>query len=158
MMATGLATATTIRVGNQLGRKNVMLMRRVGFTGFVMGAVFMGFSALILILLHNYLPTLYISDQNVINLSSELILIAAIFQISDGLQVVGLGALRGMADVRVPTFITLLAYWILALPIGYLLGIYWEFGAHGVWIGLLLGLTLTAGMLIERFRRISLKL
>jgi len=158
MMATGIATATTIRVGNQLGRNNILLMRKVGFTGFVMGATFMGISGLILIGMHNYLPSWYIDDREVIQLSSELILIAAFFQISDGLQVVGLGALRGMSDVQVPTFVTLLAYWILALPVGYLLGIIFEFGAKGIWIGLLIGLTVTAGMLIERFRRISLKM
>jgi MATE family multidrug resistance protein len=157
MMATGIATATTIRVGNQLGRKNIRVMRNVGYTGLMMGATFMGISALILIGFNHYLPILYIDDREVIKLSSELILIAAVFQISDGLQVVGLGALRGMADVKVPTLITLLAYWILALPIGYLLGIFWDLGAHGIWIGLLLGLTVTAALLIIRFYRISSK-
>lgn len=158
MMATGIATATTIRVGNQLGRSNTAMLRKVGSTGFVMSAVFMGASALVLISFNQYLPTWYIDDQEVIGLAAELILIAAIFQISDGLQVVGLGALRGMSDVRIPTLVTLLAYWILALPIGYLLGIYLELGAMGIWIGLLVGLTTTAVLLIYRFRQISLKI
>ncbi len=157
MMATGIATATTIRVGNQLGRNDALMLRKVGFTGFLMGATFMGVSALVMISLNNYLPTWYIDDQEVIGLASELILIAAIFQISDGLQVVGLGALRGMSDVKIPTLVTLLAYWILALPIGYLFGIYLDFGASGIWIGLLIGLTVTAALLIYRFKQISSK-
>jgi MATE family multidrug resistance protein len=155
MMATGIATATTIRVGNQLGRNDALMLRKVGFTGFLMGATFMGVSALVMISLNNYLPTWYIDDREVIGLASELILIAAIFQISDGLQVVGLGALRGMSDVKIPTLVTLLAYWILALPIGYLFGIYLDFGASGIWIGLLIGLTVTAALLIYRFKQIS---
>ncbi|MBR9998446.1 MAG: MATE family efflux transporter [Cyclobacteriaceae bacterium] len=158
MMATGIATATTIRVGNQMGKNDAIMLRKVGFTGFLMGAAFMGISAIALIVLNGYLPTWYIDDQEVINLASRLILIAAVFQISDGLQVVGLGALRGMADVKIPTLVTLLAYWILALPIGYFFGIYLDFGASGIWIGLLTGLTVTAALLIYRFRRISLKI
>jgi MATE family multidrug resistance protein len=157
MMATGIATATTIRVGNQLGKSDFPMLRKVGNTGFLIGAGFMGISALVMVLLNRYLPTWYIDDVEVIEMASRLILIAALFQISDGLQVVGLGALRGMSDVRIPTLFTLLAYWILALPVGYLFGIYLDFGAGGVWIGLLTGLTVTAVLLIIRFRRISLK-
>ena len=156
MMATGIATATTIRVGNQLGRRDAAMLRKTGFTGFLMGATFMGVCALVMISYNHYLPTWYIDDHEVIRLAAELILIAAIFQISDGLQVVGLGALRGMADVKIPTLVTLLAYWIFALPIGYLFGIYLDFGALGIWVGLLIGLTVTAALLIYRFRKISL--
>lgn len=155
MMATGMATATTIRVGNQLGKNDPLMLRKVGFTGFLMGATFMGGSAIIMISLNHYLPTWYIDDREVIKLASELILIAAVFQISDGLQVVGLGALRGMSDVKIPTLVTLLAYWILALPIGYFFGIFLDFGAGGIWFGLLIGLTVTAALLIYRFRQIS---
>jgi MATE family multidrug resistance protein len=157
MMATGIATATTIRVGNQLGRRDFQMLRKVGNTGFLMGGSFMGISALIMVLFNNYLPTWYIDDLEVIDLASRLILIAALFQISDGLQVVGLGALRGMSDVRIPTLFTLLAYWILALPVGYFFSIILDLGASGVWIGLLTGLTATALLLIHRFRRISLR-
>jgi MATE family multidrug resistance protein len=129
----------------------------VGHTGFLMGAAFMGISALFMVVLNRYLPTWYIDDREVIDLASKLILIAALFQISDGLQVVGLGALRGMSDVRIPTWFTLLAYWILALPVGYVFGIVLDFGAGGVWFGLLTGLSVTAVLLIYRFRKISLK-
>ncbi len=158
MMASGLATATTIRVGNQWGRRDVRMLRYVGFTGFLISMVFMGTAAILLILFKSYLPALYIDDKQVIELSTRLIIIAAFFQVSDGLQVIGLGALRGMADVRIPTLVTLFAYWVLALPIGYLLGIKLMLGAQGIWIGLLTGLTVTAVLLIIRFNLVSKKL
>lgn len=156
MMASGIATATTIRVGNQLGRKDISMLRKVGYNGFLLSGIFMGLNGVILILTRHFLASLYINDPEVINLAASLILVAAFFQISDGLQVVGLGALRGMADVRIPTWITLLAYWILALPIGYVTGILLSFGALGVWIGLLAGLTVTAILLILRFKRVCM--
>lgn len=156
MMASGLATATTIRVGNQLGRKDYRAMRMVGFTGFYMSAIFMGFNALILITGRHFFPTLYINEPEVIEIASSLLFIAAVFQLSDGIQVVGLGALRGMADVKIPTLITLVAYWILALPVGYVLGFSLNMGAFGIWIGLLTGLTIAAVLLYIRFNKLSL--
>lgn len=156
MMASGLATATTIRVGNQLGRKDYRAMRMVGFTGFYMSAIFMGFNALILIIGRHFFPTLYINEPEVIEIASSLLFIAAVFQLSDGIQVVGLGALRGMADVKIPTLITLVAYWILALPVGYVLGFSLNMGASGIWIGLLTGLTIAAVLLYIRFNKLSL--
>ena len=157
MMAAGIASATTIRVGNQLGMKDYLTLQKVGFAGFMISGTFMGLSAIILILGMNVFPTFYIDEPEVLNIASGLILIAAIFQLSDGIQVVGLGALRGMSDVRIPTFITLLAYWILALPIGYLLGFVAKLGVYGIWIGLLIGLTVTAILLLLRFRILSAK-
>ena len=155
MMATGLAAATTIRVGNQLGRKDFRTMREVGLTGFFMSGIFMGMNALILILGKSFFPTLYIHEIEVIRTATALISIAALFQLSDGLQVVGLGALRGMGDVKIPTLFTLVAYWILALPIGYLLGFTLKMGATGIWIGLLTGLTVAAVLLLLRFNKLS---
>ena len=156
MMATGLAAATTIRVGNQLGRRDFKSMRMVGFTGFYMSAIFMGLNALILIGGRHFFPSLYISEPEVIEIASSLLFIAALFQLSDGIQVIGLGALRGMADVKIPTLITLVAYWILALPVGYVLGFSLNMGAIGIWIGLLTGLTIAAVLLYIRFNKLSL--
>jgi MATE family multidrug resistance protein len=154
MMATGLAAATTIRVGNQLGKRDFRSMREVGFTGFIMSGTFMSINALILIIGRYYFPTLYIHEAEVIGIASDLLLIAALFQLSDGIQVVGLGALRGMADVRIPTLVTLIAYWVLALPVGYFLGFTFNLGASGIWIGLLTGLTITAVVLLYRFHKL----
>jgi len=155
MMSTGIATATTIRVGNQLGKKDFRSMRMVGFAGFYMSATFMGINAIILIIGRFFFPSLYIHEPEVIQIAASLILIAALFQLSDGIQVVGLGALRGMADVKIPTLVTLIAYWVLALPIGYILGFVFGLGPVGIWIGLLAGLTITAVLLLIRFNRLS---
>ena len=82
-------------------------------------------------------------------------IIAALFQVSDGVQAVGIGVLRGLTDVKGPTIITFIAYWVLALPIGYVLGFTFEYGIEGVWIGLLLGLSISATLLTLRFNKKS---
>jgi MATE family multidrug resistance protein len=91
----------------------------------------------------------------VIKLASSLLVIAALFQLSDGVQVVGLGALRGLEDVKIPSMISLLAYWMVALPVGYVLGFWFRAGANGIWTGLLIGLTVAALLLFFRFRKLS---
>jgi len=85
-------------------------------------------------------------------------LVAAVFQISDGIQVVVLGALRGMQDVKIPMYITFVAYWIVGFPISYYLGKHTDLGATGIWIGLLAGLTAAALFLYIRFARLTKKL
>ncbi|MDQ3393027.1 MAG: MATE family efflux transporter [Bacteroidota bacterium] len=155
MMATGISAAATVRVGNQLGRKDFSNMRAAGFSGFIMGGAFMAISCLIFIVGKNYLPSLYINEADVIQVAASLLVIAAFFQISDGVQVVGLGALRGMGDVKVPTLITLVAYWVLGLPIGYLLSFEYGLGPEGIWYGLLIGLSSAAILLLSRFHVMS---
>jgi MATE family multidrug resistance protein len=155
MMASGIAAATTIRVGNQFGKRDITMMRKAGYTGFIMSASFMGFNAVLLILGRHFLPSLYINDPEVVKMASMLIMVAAFFQISDGVQVVGLGALRGMSDVRVPTLYTLFSYWALALPIGLIAGIWFHLGPIAIWLGLWAGLTCTAILLFLRFKKIS---
>ena len=93
----------------------------------------------------------------VIALAAQLLIIAALFQVSDGIQVVGLGALRGMADVNIPTLYTLIAYWLVGLPVAYSLGFWVSMGPLGIWLGLLIGLTLAAILLTIRFNNISRK-
>ena len=151
MMATGIASAATIRVGNQLGRKDMPNLRNAGITSFVMVTIFMGFAALLFLGLRNFFPTLYIKDAEVIEIASQLLVVAAFFQISDGVQVVGMGALRGIEDVRVPTVIAVIAYWVVGLPVGYLLGFRYGLGATGIWYGLLIGLSFAAVLLVYRF-------
>lgn len=155
MMASGLAAAAMVRVGNQLGRNDIKTLREIGFTSFSMVTIFMLAVAVILISLRNYLPLLYIDDQSVIQLTASLLIIAGLFQLSDGIQVVGLGALRGMADVKVPTIITLIAYWVIGLPLGYVLAFTFGWNEQGVWYGLLVGLTCAAALLVLRFNRLS---
>lgn len=157
MIATGLAAAATVRVGNQLGKKDMPNMRRAGFTAVMMGWGLMIFSAIVFILFRDDLPMLYIDEAEVIELAASLLVIAAFFQLSDGSQAVGLGLLRGMADVKIPTVITLFAYWIVALPLGYWLAFGLGWGPQGVWLGLLCGLSISAVLLLFRFNRSSKK-
>lgn len=158
MVATGLAAAATVRIGNQLGKKDIPNMRRAGFTAIMMGWGLMLFSAIMFILFRHALPTLYIDETEVIELATSLLVIAAFFQLSDGSQAVGLGLLRGMADVKIPTVITLFAYWIVALPLGYWLAFSLDWGPQGVWIGLLSGLSISAVLLLFRFNMSSKKM
>lgn len=158
MISLGIAAAATIRVGNQLGRKDYKTMRSAALTCFIMALGFMSFAAILFILGRNFLPTLYIEDPQVIRQAAILLIVAGLFQLSDGVQVIALGALRGMSDVKIPTLITLVAYWIIGLPLGYVLGITLNQGALGVWYGLLAGLTIAAVLLFIRFNVLSRKL
>lgn len=155
MMASGIAAAATIRVGNQKGMGNFRGMRVAGLSSFAMGALFMLGSGLLMIAGNQLIPMLYIDDVEVIEIASTLLIIAALFQISDGVQVVGLGALRGLEDVRIPSLISLLAYWVIGLPTGYLLCFKLGFGVNGVWTGLLVGLSVAAILLFVRFKALS---
>ncbi|PRY04276.1 MATE family multidrug resistance protein [Pontibacter ummariensis] len=158
MMASGIAAAATIRVGNQKGLGNYRAMRMAGFSNLVLGIIFMTCSGLLIVLGNELIPMLYIDDPEVIQIASTLLVIAALFQISDGVQVVGLGALRGLEDVRVPSLISLLAYWVVGLPVGYLLCFKADFGVNGIWLGLLVGLSVAAALLTLRFRMLSNRL
>jgi multidrug resistance protein, MATE family len=155
MMATGLATAGMIRVSNQIGKGNPKAMREAGMMVFGMVIAFMFLCAVLFILGRFFLPTLYIDDPEVIALSASLLIIAGLFQLSDGIQVVGLGVLRGMEDVKVPTLVTLMAYWVLGLPLGYLFAFEFGMAEKGIWYGLLIGLSITAVMLFYRFHTLS---
>jgi MATE family multidrug resistance protein len=153
MAASGIAAAATIRVGNLQGAGLRADARQAGFAAYVLGFGFMGTMALLFICTRHLLPHIYSNDPQVVAQAGTLLLIAALFQVSDGLQVMGLGALRGLADVKVPSVVALLAYWAVALPLGYFLGFKLHLGAPGVWTGLLLGLSIVAVVLLLRFRR-----
>ena len=151
MAVTGISAAGGIRVGNAVGRADIKETRRAGFSAILLGTLIMFCSGMIFITLRNYLPSIYISDHDVITIASSLLVIAALFQLSDGTQAVGIGILRGLTDVKIPTLITFVAYWVISLPIGYVLGFTFELGVQGVWVGLLIGLTASALMLTLRF-------
>jgi multidrug resistance protein, MATE family len=157
MMASGIGAAATIRVGNLFGQGKIKEMRAAGLSSLIMAILFMSATGLILVLANNFIPTFYIQDPQVIELAAGLLLIAAIFQVSDGVQVVGLGCLRGLEDVKIPSMVSLLAYWVVGLPIGYILCFKLHFGINGIWTGLLIGLTIAALLLYLRFRQLSFK-
>ncbi len=151
MVVLGISAAGTIRVGTAVGKQDVKAVRRAGFTASFLCALFMACAGLVFIAFKNILPSLYISDPDVITIASSLLVIVAFFQISDGVQAAGLGILRGMTDMKIPTLITLAAYWVIGLPSGYLLAFHFNMGIKGVWYGLLMSLTASAVLMMLRF-------
>jgi len=155
MTTSGLGAAATVRVGTFLGRRDQPSVRRTGFTLIVLGAGIMLVWAVAFISGKKFLPGLYLDDPNVLAIAAPLMIIAGFFQMSDGMQVVCAGALRGLQDVKIPSLLIFVAYWILALPAGYVLAFQLGWGAVGIWFGLLLGLTLTATAMVARFNSLS---
>ena len=158
MMAGGISAAATIKTGNNFGKEDYLNLRLSAISSYHIVLVFMAVAALLFAGLNQYLPLIYTSDKAVINIAAQLLIIAGLFQLFDGTQVVGLGILRGLGDVNIPTFITFVAYWIIGIPVGYFLGIYLEMGANGIWYGLTLGLLVSAALLFARFHYFSKKL
>lgn len=155
MMAAGISSAAAIKSGNHYGANDHQNLRRSAISNYHIVIAFMCFTALIFTLFNNWLPYIYTSDMQVIPIAAQLLMVAALFQLFDGTQVVGLGILRGMGDVKVPTIITFISYWIIGLPIGYLLGVHLNYGVTGVWFGLVAGLASASLMLFIRFQNIS---
>ena len=158
MVVLGLSTAGSIRVGNAVGEQNIKQIRSAGFTTIIIAICFMAMSGIVFIIFRDILPMLYINDEIVISIASSLLIIAALFQLSDGVQAVGIGILRGLTDIKIPTAITFIAYWVVGLPTGYFLGFNLCYDVQGVWIGLLAGLTTSAVLLTVRFNIKSKKI
>lgn len=167
MFATGFGVAAMIRVANQKGLQNYPELHRIATSIFLMTVLFMIGFALVFLIGRHWLPRLYLDLGDVANqsdnlevmaIASKLLLVAAFFQISDGVQVVVLGALRGLQDVRIPTLITFIAYWMIGFPISYFLGLHTSLESTGIWIGLLAGLTASAIMLYLRFQYLTARL
>ena len=151
MVASGLSVGSAIRVANAFGENKKSLIMENAVTSIITVCIFMGIAALIFVTLDKELIQLFINDNSVIATGISILHIAALLQLFDGLQVVALGNLRGIEDVNKPTVITLLAYWVIALPLGYLLGFRYDFEMHGIWLGLLAGLAVSGILLTARF-------
>ena len=167
MVAMGLSVAAMIRVGNQKGLKDFKALKRIAESIFFLGFLFAVLFAVTFVLFHESLPYLYVDANNpadaidiaeVISIASTLLLAAAVFQISDSLQVIVLGALRGLQDVKIPTLMTFIAYWLIGFPVSYYLGKVNVLGNLGIWMGLLAGLSAAALMLFLRFRYLTTRL
>lgn len=158
MAASGVAAAAAIRSGNFFGAKDYFKLRKSALANYHIVLVIMSCTAIIFMFANHFIPWIYTTDVNVVNLTAQLLTIAALFQLFDGTQVVGLGILRGIGDVKIPAFITFIAYWIIGLPVGYLLGIQLKLGATGIWYGLTLGLMVASILLYFRFNYFSKKL
>jgi len=167
MVAMGLSVASMIRVGNQKGLQNYKELRRIAFSIFLLGILLAIFFGSVFFLFHKSLPKIYVDftditnyadNLEVVSIASQLLFAAAIFQISDTIQVVVLGALRGLQDVKIPTIITFVSYWVIGFPTSYFLGKATRYGSFGIWLGLLAGLSTAAILLYLRFNYLTSKL
>jgi len=167
MVAMGLSVAAMVRVGNQKGLKDFKALKRIAESIFLVGFIFAIIFALLFVIFHKMLPNLYVNLEDpanaidtaeVVKIAATLLLASAVFQISDSLQVIALGALRGLQDVKIPTIITFISYWTIGFPISYFLGKEEAYGSLGIWLGLLAGLTVAAILLFIRFNYLTKKL
>ena len=167
MFAMGLSVTAMIRVGNQKGRQDFISLKRIAYSIFLLIFIFdIGF-CLFFLLTSDYLPWIYLNDNNllqikdvqeVVTIASSLLIASAFFQISDGLQAVVLGALRGLQDVNIPALITFFSYGVFGIPVSFFLALKTDLGALGIWVGLLSGLTTSAILLFWRFKHLTKKL
>lgn len=156
-LSIGFSVASTVMIGRRSGERDFVGLKKVGINNLKIVFIFMAFCGLFFIIGRNILPTFFTQkeDVDVIFLASKLLIIAALFQLSDGVQVVALGILRGIQDVKIPSMITFVAYWIITIPLGYYLCVTLRMGAWGMWIALGLGLTISAILLVMRFLKLS---
>ncbi len=167
MVAIGIGVTAMIRTGNEKGKGDFNNLRRVAISTFLLILLMDLIFCLLFVSTNDYLPLMYLNTSGanvppdvieVISMASDLILIAGFFQIADGVQAVVLGALRGMQDVSLPALLIFVAYGAIGFPIGYYLGINTTWAINGIWIGLLVGLSVSALFLICRFQYLTKKL
>ncbi len=158
-LCVGFSVASTVMIGRKLGEKDFVNLEKVGFNNLKIAFLFMLMCGIFLILGKNILPTFFTKkeDADVILLASKLMIIAALFQLSDGVQVTALGCLRGIQDVKIPSILTFISYWVITIPLGYYLTVVQQMGAFGMWIALGIGLTISAVMLVLRFINLAEK-
>ncbi len=157
MVSMGLSQAGSIRVSNAYGRMEWNKIRTIGKTTLVAAFLYGSFCAVCFIFFRWQLPLVFNENPEVVHLSALLLLFAAVFQISDATQATGAGLLRGIKDVRLPTVLIMIAYWVIGLPVGWLFAFHYRMGAPGIWLGLILGLTLASVFLISRFLNMTRK-
>ncbi len=155
MVPLGLAMATTVRVGHAVGRGDAQGVRDAGRVGIGLTLFAQTISAGCMLLLPHAIASLYTTDATVIAVAAQLLVLAGLFQFSDGIQVAANGALRGLKDTRVPMIVTTFAYWCVGMPVGWWLAFRHGFGARGMWMGLIAGLSMAAVLLSWRFWRLA---
>ena len=155
LIASGLGAASTVRVGHFIGKKEPLELKHTVAMSYYMVLLFMGGSAAVIFGFRHVIPLMYVgSDElEVIASASVLLMIASVFQLSDGIQVVAHGVLRGMKDVKLPTYYSIIALWLFGVPSGYFFGIYLKFGVQGFWIGFVIGLTFLSLLLGLRVKK-----
>lgn len=149
----GFSVASTVMIGGKLGERKFLEIKKIGINNLKLAFLFMLCSGIFFIVARDVLPTFFTKkeDTEVIALASKLLIIAALFQLSDGIQVTALGSMRGLQDVKIPSIITFIAYWVITIPLGYFLCVHQQMGAWGMWIALGIGLTISAVLLVRRF-------
>jgi MATE family multidrug resistance protein len=155
MMPLAISSATTIHVGHTLGRGDRTGGRQAGLLGISMCAIIMLVSAIAILLFNDHIAALYTRDPPVRELAATLLLMAALFQLSDGVQVGAAGALRGFKDTAVPMALCVLSYWVVGFTLAYVLGVKQGRGPVYVWVGLIFGLTMSAALLVTRYLYVS---
>jgi len=158
MTASGIGQGATVIVSNMIGARDFKKMRNAADSSFIIAIGFMCITAIFFIIAREWLPLIFNTDPEVIKMASSLILIAGLFQIVDGLQLNAMGVLRGMEDVKFPSYVTVLGYWILAIPLGYTMTIHWGIGPAGVWYGYLIGLAVVGIILYLRYQNMRFKI
>ena len=152
MVILGIGSATTIRVSHQLGARNLHGVRMASHASIHLVLLINAIGAVLMIGFRNQIPTLFTEDQEVITIASQLIVLAGVLQLADGLQVVAASMLRGITDVKVPMIIAIFSYTIICISIGLFLAFPMGMGAQGIWIGFVVGLSVAAICLHTRFR------
>ncbi|MFK8137111.1 MAG: MATE family efflux transporter [Bdellovibrionales bacterium] len=152
MGALGWSFASSVKIGNAFGSEKYTRIKSYGWNSIVAITIYMSITALFFVLFRNQLPKLYIDDMAVLKLSAGVLIFAAIFQLADGIQATCLGLLRGIQDVKVPTIITLIVYWVLTIPGAYYAAHKTQWGLYGIWFCLTAGLFLSAFALMLRFK------
>lgn len=155
MIPLALSAATTVRIGHALGSGNAEAGRMVGMTGILMCIVFMSGSATFLLLFRDVVVSIYTNDPSVTRIATSLLLMAAIFQVADGVQIGAAGALRGYKDTRMPMIINTFSYWALGFPLAYMATVTFASPPSYIWAGFVLGLTVAAVLLTVRFNVLS---
>jgi MATE family multidrug resistance protein len=156
MVPLGISSAAAVRVGQQLGRKDPAGARRAGWSAIVLGAGFMTCAGLVFVSMPTLIARLFSPDPQVIRTGARLLLVAAAFQLFDGLQTVATGALRGAGDTKTPMLANFVAYWLIGIPVGYILCFRFGWGAFGVWIGLCGGLMIIGSALLLAWHKRTL--
>jgi len=151
MIVMGISSATTIRISYEYGLKDYASLRLSATASYHIGLLWNTTTALLFILLRNYIPQIFTSDPDVIHLTSRLMIMTAIFQFSDGLQCVSMGILRGIQDVKITAVIAAFSYLIINIPVGYFIAFHLGGGAPGLWCGYIFGLSIAAFLLNRRY-------
>jgi multidrug resistance protein, MATE family len=157
MVPLGLSFAITTNVGLYVGQKKYREARVVGYAGYVVNGLFNLCSATILIFFSFNIASFYTNDLELARIAAGLIVFAGIFQLSDGIQVAGMGILRGYKDTKIPMISNLISYWGIGMPLGYLLGFVFGYKAEGMWVGIIFGLTIAAVLHGLRFKIVSFR-